>query len=203
MRSHMLSSAAMSSGMMMLALIAVSPAPARSQAATQPTARALGVLPGDRVRLVASDYGEGLQTGTILAAHGDSVIFSRSGEVDSLALPMSHIARLDVSRGRHSHGMTGLAVGSAGGAVLGAVMGSASYDQHSIQIVSQGASTVGGAVLGGLAGALIGAITGSLVHTERWETTLQSPLPAQAHVGLAALPSRLGPRVALRVAARF
>ena len=94
---------------------------------TPATAASLWIFPGARARLVVSDYGEDLQTGTITAVRGDSFVFRRDKSGDSLTVGYTHVARLDVSRGRHARTLTGLVVGLVGGAAAVAALGAATY----------------------------------------------------------------------------
>ena len=106
-----------------VALVAVMGAAVTSSAWSQTgaapaTAASLGILPGARARVIVSDYGEDLQTGTITAVRGDSFVFRRDKAGDSLTVGYTHVARLDVGRGRHARTLTGLALGLLGGSDL-------------------------------------------------------------------------------------
>jgi hypothetical protein len=180
---------------------------------TPPSAASLGILPGARARLIVSDYGEDLQTGTITAVRGDSFVFRRDKAGDSLTVGYTHVARLDLGRGRHARTLTGLAVGLLGGAAVGAALAAATYGTPScssssnpfcgLVLVTRGQATEGGAALGAAGGALLGTIIGAVVHTERWHTVSVNGLIDHTRAEIAVIPSQAGPRLALRIAARF
>jgi hypothetical protein len=182
---------------------------ARSQTGRTLTPESLGIVPGARARLIVSDYGEDLQTGTVTAVRGDSIVFRRDKAGDSLTIGFAHVGRLDVGRGRHARPITGLGLGFLAGAAAGAIAGAATYQKPACTNDSfcldfgVGANVAGGAVLGGAGGALVGLIAGAFIHTERWRTVSLNGLLDHPQAGIALIPSRSGPRLALRVAARF
>ncbi len=190
--------------------------PARAQTGGTPvTAESLGILRGARARLVVSDYGEDPQTGTITAVRGDSFVFRRDKAGDSQTVAYTHVAQLDVSGGRHARTLTGLVVGLLGGAAAGAGLGVATY--HTPPPCtnnpfcglfvgfggSQGSNAAGGAAVGAAAGALLGTIVGAIIHTEQWHAVSINGLLDHPRADIAVIPSQSGPRLALRVAARF
>ncbi len=210
-----------------VALVAVMSAAVTSPALTQTggnpaTAESLWILPGARARLIISDYGEDLQTGTITAVRGDSFVFRRDKAGDSLTVGYTHVARLDVGRGRHARTLTGLAVGAAAGATAVAAVGALTWrlpncnSQSVIDGVvisgnpfcrafagSAGGNAAAGAVVGAVGGALVGTIIGAVIHTERWHTVSINGLLDHPRADIAVIPSQSGPRLALRVATRF
>jgi hypothetical protein len=182
---------------------------ARPQTGRTLTAESLGIVPGARARLIVSDYGEDLQTGTVTAVRGDTIVFRRDQAGDSLAIGFVHVGRLDIGRGRHARPFTGLGLGFLVGAAAGAIAGAATYQKPACTNDSfcldfgVGANVAGGAVLGGAGGALVGLIAGAFIHAERWRTVSLNGLLDHPQAGIALIPSRSGPRLALRVAARF
>jgi hypothetical protein len=202
MRSHMLRPYGLIASMT-CALATVTTSTASSQATGGSTATNLDISPGDRVRVVAAEYGDAPQIATIAAVRGDGIVFRRERQDDTLLIPFAHLGHLDVSDGRRTHVGAGLGIGLAGGALVGALAGRASYSKNDFPLLfSPVALTAGGAVLGGLAGAVIGGIVGA-IPTERWRTVpLNSRVDdAQASVNL--VPSPKGPRLAVGVALRF
>jgi hypothetical protein len=166
------------------------------------------------VRVVAANYGDAPQIGTVAAVHGDSIVLRREHQGDSPTIAFAQMARLDVSHGRHAHPFTGLGIGFVGGVLAGAVVGLAAYQASScalpnlgvgcgLRVLGPGNNAAAGAVLGGAAGALIGLVTGSFIHTERWHTQSLGPLLEHTQVGVTLVPSPQGRRVALLFAARF
>jgi hypothetical protein len=186
---------------MAFALAAATSSVASSQGTGTPTATSLDVRPGDRVRVVAAEYGDTEQIGTIAAVGDDGIVLRGEGQDDSLRIPFTHLRQLDVSQGRSAHPVTGLVIGLAAGALGGGVRGEASNNGF-VKLRGVGAAT--GALLGGAAGALIGGVTGALIHTERWRTLVPlHSLVDHAQAGVNLIPSPMGPRPAVRVAVRF
>jgi hypothetical protein len=190
--------------------------PAWAQTGGNPaTAASLGIVPGARARLIVADYGEDPQTGTITAVRGDSFVFRRDKSGDSLTVGYTHVARLDVGRGRHARTLTGFVVGLVGGGAAGAALGAATYHAPScssssnpfcglgLVLYTQGRAAEGGAVLGAAGGALLGTVIGAVIHTERWHTVPINGLLDHPRADIAVIPSQSGPRLALRLAARF
>ncbi len=192
-----------------VALVAVMGAtltsPARSQTGGTLTPASLGVVPGVRARLIAADYGDETQVGTVTAVRGDSIVFRRDKRGDSQTFRLTHLAQLDVSGGRHARPFTGLAVGLVVGAGVGAAFGSAfSQTPSGFGRDTKAGGTVA-AVAGAVAvpGAAIGLLIGSLIHTERWRRVSINRFLVHPQASIDVVPSQSGPRVALRVAARF
>jgi hypothetical protein len=186
---------------------------ARSQTASALTPESFGIVPGARARLIVSDYGEDPQTGTVTAVRGDSIVFRRDQAGDSLTIGFAHVGRLDISRGRHARPITGLGLGFLAGAAAGALAGAAAYHKPRCPSANDGfcgfldfgvgGNAAAGAVLGAAGGALVGLIAGSVIHTDRWRTVSLNGLLDHPQAGIALVPSRSGPRLAVRVAARF
>ncbi len=189
MRSIMLRPYALSAALA-FASAAVTSSVASSQATDAPTAASVDVRPGDRVRVVAPEYGGTPQIGTIAAVGDYGIVLRRERQEDSLGVPFAHLGRLEVSQGRSDHLLAGLGIGLAAGALGGAVIGhngrgyteSAAVREYFGPLSrSQGPVTVVGALVGGAAGALIGGVTGALIHTERWRTAPIHSLAGRAH----------------------
>jgi hypothetical protein len=201
------------SAAMAFALAAATSSVASSQAASIPTPASLYVSPGDRVRVVAPEYGDIARIGTIAAVGDDGIVLRGKGQDDSLAIPFAHLGRLEVSQGRSDHLLAGLGIGLAAGALGGAVIGHNGRGYTELAAVreafgplspSRGPSTFIGALVGGAAGALIGGVTGALIHTERWRTVVPlHSLADRVQARINVTPSPMGLRPAVRVAVRF
>jgi hypothetical protein len=201
MRSHMLRPYGLIAAMA-CALAAADSSAASSQAPGGSTATSLDISSGDRVRVVAAEYGDAPQIATIAAVRGDGIVFRRERQDDTLLIPFAHLGQLDVSEGRRTHVGAGLGIGLAGGALVGALVFRESYNKNDFFSPSPGALTAGGAVLGGLAGAVIGGIIGS-ISTERWRTGPLNSRVDDPRASVDLIPSSKGPRLAVRVAVPF
>ena len=139
------------------------------------------LAPGARVQLYASQTADGQYgrfVGRIVGWLPDSLVL-RTGDDLPLVVPVASITRLEVSRGRESHGGRGAAFGALIGIPLGAVVGLATYEE----CVPRGGSwdfsclfdwgpeysALGGALVGGLGGVVVGALIGATIETDRWE----------------------------------
>jgi len=199
-----------SSAVLALVVGPIWPLVAWSQGAQQSNAAPLGVVPGARVRLVTAPS-DTSQIGTITDVRQDGIGFRRDPQRDSLTIGFDHLTKLEISQGRHSHPVTGLAIGFLGGAAIGAIAGAASYHNSPCPpggenfcfgpITSQGEDAALGAVLCAVGGGVIGLITGFIVHTERWHKVPLGSLLAQRQTGLILMPSPTGLRLGMRLGA--
>jgi hypothetical protein len=144
-----------------LLVAAVAPSAAVAQ---EPTP----VQPGQRVRVRSLLAHRPVVTGAVESIGRDTLVV-RPEAGAAAAIPLSSIARLEVSRGRHSRWLTGLVVGAGAGAVTGAIIGAATHDEDD-WLFSAGENAVLGAVLFTPIGALTGTVIGLLVKTERWKS---------------------------------
>ncbi len=123
------------------------------------------VRPGARVRLSAPDLGITKYNGSLVSVTRDTLT------VDTLAVALASVTRLDVHRGRKSNTWKGAAYGFVAGAIPGAVLsyaGCASDPDPFIEIPPGVCAGLGVVLYGGI-GAGIGAIVGALTRTDRWE----------------------------------
>ena len=136
---------------------------------------------GARIRIRLDPVYGGAVTGTLSGVSPDSIKYlpERSG-AQVTALGLSEVKRLDVSRGRSKKrgalvkGLTGLAIGAAGGAALGAL----TYEEYvrepgdwfgCLFICSRSDNAGVGGFFGGLAGVVVGTIYGAARGHEKWE----------------------------------
>jgi hypothetical protein len=125
---------------------------------------------------------------------------------------MSQVTKLDVSRGEHSHGLKGMALGALAGLAVGAVLEirASSQSEASSGCKDAGCALFSGAAAAGaaagnqflpLAGLLLGGIGGGIVglayESERWEH-----VPPRTAGRVSIVPARSG-GVALWLAMRF
>jgi hypothetical protein len=99
----------------------------------------------------------------------DTIVVDRG---EPLALPISSLTRLAVSRDGKSRTRAGATVGFWAGAVAGAAIGAASaasVDSGSWDYNATFGPIVGGALAGGVVGLGLGALIGSTVKVHRWE----------------------------------
>ena len=122
--------------------------------------------PGQRVRVRSTAYTPEL-TGVIEAIRPDTLVVRNQDRSVPTAVPLATVDRLQVSHGRHSHWMTGAAIGFGVGAASGAAIGAASGEDWLF-------TSSENAFLGAILFAPIGAVTGTPAVGDR---LARSPRP--------------------------
>lgn len=146
--------------------------------------------PGARLRITAPAQQVDRRVASLIAARGDTLTVRYEGAADPVNLPVGQLTRVEVSRGRHGHLLTGAVAGLVAGTVVGGAIG-ASYDDEESAWVSP-IIFVLAAGLGASAGLVAGGVTGAAIRTERWVTIPPSLLrptvgmwrPAEGGLGL-------------------
>jgi hypothetical protein len=153
-------------------------------------AQTADLAPGTRVRVV--DAGTGRVVGTVSAVRGDTlVVVSGKGEgAREVALSVSSIRRLQVSRGRPSRPLSALhgagigAVSGSVGGLLGMTAanlrygGSCDGTADDLLCFSTGESALIAVMIGAPMGAVSGAALGFLFPQERWRSISTRHAPA-------------------------
>jgi len=107
------------------------------------------------------------KSGTVIVLRGDTLILSAGSATKTHRL--SAVTRIEVSRGRRSHGLTGAVIGAPVGAVAGLAiltLANGAWVCGDYEIGALCGAVAGGGVIGG---ALLGALVGGAVKTDRWE----------------------------------
>jgi hypothetical protein len=132
------------------------------------------LTPGLRVRILSPVLGDRPQTGNVVSATSDTLVFLPAKQSASTAVSTPNIARVDVARGTHAHKLQGALLGLLAGAGAGLIIGSATYkppkcnpDVWCMDMFGEAGNTVAGAVLGGLLGTITGLFIGSR-ETDNW-----------------------------------
>jgi hypothetical protein len=132
------------------------------------------LTPGLRVRVLSPDLGWRPQTGRVVSATPDTVVFLPAKQSASTALSTPRISRIEVARGTHTRKLQGAMLGLFAGALGGTILASAAYkppkcaaDTWCMDLWGQGGDAVAGGVLGGLVGVIVGAIAGDR-KTDTW-----------------------------------
>ena len=152
-------------------LLALSPAWLAAQTEVSP------VLIDSRIR-VTTHSAPGLATaGTLESWDGHSFELSGSGFAPQ-TIPLSDLAKLEISRGKKGHWLAGTLIGTGVGIGVGLLAASANNVDdpasddpiegiaHSVSEQGMDLSIV---FLSTLAGAGLGALVGALIKTEQWE----------------------------------
>lgn len=162
----------------------------------------LPITTGQRVRITSIRNDVHAEVGTVLSTSGDSVVVLVKGvrtehyrqvyRVDTIALPITAIDRLEVSKRGPSATKRGMRTGAIVGTLGGFMIGIASYQEckpagdfiaglNCIAYPSQIEYGAGMSLVGAAIGAGIGAFIGSTRHEVRW---LEVPIN---HVSLSEL----------------
>ncbi|MDQ6689464.1 MAG: hypothetical protein M3Z18_03045 [Gemmatimonadota bacterium] len=126
---------------------------------------------GARVRVSSSTSGRlgSAWVGTVLAQHGDTLLFQPEGTQDSLTLALGSTTQLEVSSGTHSHVGQGMGLGFLAGASIGALLGVTTYTPSNCFVLcGPGVAAAADGLAGGLLGTIVGGFMGAR-HTENWE----------------------------------
>ena len=167
-------------------LLALSPAWLAAQTEVSP------VLVDSRVR-VTTHSAPGLATaGTLESWDGESLELSGSGFAPQ-TIPLSDLAKLEISRGKKGHWLAGTLIGAGLGIGVGLVAASGNEAEPSdpsnlfepfAAELGETTEDAGIVLLSTLAGAGLGALVGALIKTEKWE---EVPIPTAAPQGPAAV----------------
>ena len=135
------------------------------------------VAAGSRVRILSPVFGDRAQTGSVISATSDTLVFMPAKTSNSTAISTPNIVRLDVSSGTHSNKLKGALLGLVLGAGVGAAIGSATYKPCSncFDILGRGGAIAAGSVVGGLVGTTGGMIIGS----RQSDTWVPVPVPGR------------------------
>ena len=138
------------------------------------------LVAGSRIRI---HQHQGAPVTGALVATTDSAVTVRTSETDTVVVPRSGIAKVEVYAGMRSNAgsgaLTGLLVGGLGGALIG-VAASGSDDGDFFDF-GAGTWAAGIGLTFGALGAGIGALIGSGSHHEKWEpAVLPTVLPTVA-----------------------
>jgi len=167
----------MATFLMVMGLIPGSPAVLTAQ--TTGTA----VPPGSRIRVTANSAPNAPQLGVLQAWQPESLVLDRPG-LEPLTVPLPDVVKLEISRGKKGHWLTGTLVGTAVGIGAGLIIASASSvtDESPNDPITGFAAAVSEqgmdmsiVLVSTVAGAGLGALAGSLIKTESWE---EIPMPA-------------------------
>jgi hypothetical protein len=146
------------------------------------------VLLDSRVR-VTTHSAPGLATaGTLESWNGHSLELSGSGFAPQ-TIPLSDLAKLEISRGKKGHWLAGTLIGTGLGIGAGLLAASANnvddpasndpFSGFAASVSEQGVD-MSIVFVSTLAGAGLGALVGSLIKTEKWE---EVPIPTTAPRG--------------------
>jgi hypothetical protein len=129
---------------------------------------------GSRVRISSPVFGNKQQTGSVVSATSDTLVFMPSKQSTSTAISTPNIVELEVARGTHTSKLKGALLGFLLGAGSGAAIGSATYrapncTDFCFDMFGRDGNIAVGAVLGGLGGTITGLLIGSR-HSDTWET---------------------------------
>lgn len=135
------------------------------------------LVPGARVRVSALTVPYGKMIGTVISLTADTLVIENENLLYSIAVPISSVSKLEVSRGQKSAAGKGAGIGFVVGAVIGAAIGvglGANPGFCAMDELENGDTCIGevaplGAVGLGLLGAGIGAAVGAARPLSRFE----------------------------------
>lgn len=112
------------------------------------------IAAGSRVRILSPVLGDQAQTGNVVSATSDTLIFLPHKTTNTTAIGTPNIVRLDVSSGTHTRKLIGALLGFALGAGAGAVIGSVTYKPctNCFDMFRRGGNVAIGSFFGGMVG---------------------------------------------------
>ena len=142
-------------------------------AAQAPLIPAWPVSAGSRVRIYSPVLGDRYQTGSVVSATSDTLVFLPSTRATSTSIGTPNIVKMDVSRGTHTHKGKGALIGFLMGTGVGAAVGAATHKAPSCgpDCTFDIFGRQGDALVGGLLGGLLGTVGGLMIgsrHTDTW-----------------------------------
>ena len=174
-----------------------------SSPAQSTTSLATPIAAGTRVRVSAVQLGDAI-TGVVVTHSADTLVVKADGDSGTIALPTAQMARLEISRGKHTQKLKGARIGYLSGAALGAMAGYATYEDPHCRAedwicidFGPGFDAAVGATFLGAVGALVGTLVGNH-EREQWRPA-SGGLGRDARMGIA--PARGG--VALTASLTF
>jgi len=141
------------------------------------------VPPGSRIRVTANSARYAPQLGVLQAWQPESLVLDRPG-LEPLTVALPDVIKLEISRGKKGHWLTGTLVGTAVGIGAGLIIANASSVTGEspndpltgfAAAVSEQGMDMSIVLVSTVAGAGLGALVGSLIRTESWE---EIPMPA-------------------------
>lgn len=146
-------------------------------AAQSPVIPAWPVSAGSRVRITSPVLGRNSQTGSVVSATSDTLLFRRGAQPTPTAIGTPSIVRMDVSQGAHTRKLAGGLLGLALGAGAGAIIGDVTYHPctNCFDIFGRGGNVAVGSILG----ALVGTVTGIIVGNRQFDTWVPVAVPHQ------------------------
>jgi hypothetical protein len=141
------------------------------------------LTPGLRVRVLSAVLGDKQQTGSVVSATSDTLVFLPVKQSASTALSTPNIARIEVVTGTHTNKLKGALLGLFAGAAAGAIYGAASYTPPKCDATTSWCLDIfgrqGNTVAGGVLGSLLGILTGTIVGSRESDTWVPVAVPAR------------------------
>jgi hypothetical protein len=133
------------------------------------------IAAGSRVRILSPLLGDQAQTGSVVSATSDTLVFLPHKTSNSTAVSTPNIVRLDVSSGTHTNKLKGALLGFALGAGAGAVIGSVTYKPctNCFDMFRRG----GNIAVGSFAGGMIGLSGGWYIGSRATDNWVAVPVP--------------------------
>ena len=162
--------------------LVVCAAPTVSSAQTE-AIREWPIAAGARVRVVSPVLGSERQTGSVVVATPDTLVFRSAKASTSTAIATPSIVKLEVTQGKHSNKRKGALIGLGVGVVAGAIIGYATHDSgckdpntacFAIDFGPDGDAALGAGLFG-----IVGLVFGTLAGMHQSDTWVPVAVPHQ------------------------
>ncbi len=138
------------------------------------------IAPGSRVRISSPILGDRKQTGSVVSATSDTLVFRSAKQSISTAISTPNIVRIEVARGTHSTKAKGALIGLLiGGLGTAAIVAATWTPPNCGGLVCLDFGRGGDAAFGGLLGGLGGTIVGALVGMRQTDTWVPVAVPTR------------------------
>jgi hypothetical protein len=130
------------------------------------------IVPGSRVRILSPVLGDQKETGSVVSATSDTLVFRPATLSTAFPIATPNIVGIEVARGTHSRKVKGALLGFLAGAGAGAIIGYASYKRPACSggfclDFGPGFDAALASGLGGILGTVAGTIVGAR-QTDTW-----------------------------------
>jgi hypothetical protein len=135
------------------------------------------IVPGSRVRILSPVLGDQKETGSVVSATSDTLVFRPVKLSTAFPIATPNIVGIEVARGTHSRKLKGALLGLMAGAGAGAIVGYASYKRPDCSsfCIDFGPG-LAAAIAGGLGG-ILGTVAGTIVGARQTDTWVPVAVP--------------------------
>lgn len=137
------------------------------------------IAPGSRVRILSPVLGDQKETGSVVSATSDTLVFRPVKLSTGFAIATPNIVGIEVARGTHSRKLKGALLGFLAGAGAGAIVGYATYKPTPCNGFCIDFGPGFDAALAGGLGGILGIVAGTIFGARQTDTWVPVAVPHQ------------------------